>query len=95
MTGPVAVASDVPERLHEMVGEADGPALSEWMLRHGNLEQLLEFHIHRSAWQLEEADAHSWALPRLSGAAKAALPRSRPTSTAGASRRASTRSCTR
>ena len=37
------------------------------------MEQLIEFHIHRSAHQLKEADAHSWALPRLGGAAKAAL----------------------
>jgi hypothetical protein len=73
VTGPIAVASDIPERLHEMLEEADGPVLSEWMLCHSTLEQLLEFHIHRSAWQLKEADAHSWALPRLSGAAKAAL----------------------
>jgi hypothetical protein len=73
VTGPVAMAHDVCERLHEMLEKANGPALSEWMLRHGTLEQLLEFHIHRSAWQLKEADAHSWALPRLSGAAKAAL----------------------
>ena len=29
--------------------------------------------MHRSAYQLKEADAHTWALPRLSGAAKAAL----------------------
>ena len=29
--------------------------------------------IHRSAYQLKEADPHSWALPRLSGGPKAAL----------------------
>ena len=29
--------------------------------------------IHRSAYQLKEADPHSWAIPRLSGAPKAAL----------------------
>ena len=29
--------------------------------------------IHRSAYQLKEADPHSWALPRLSGPPKAAL----------------------
>lgn len=73
VTGPVAVGDDVAERLHEMLEEADGPSLSEWMLQHSSLEQLLEFHIQRSAYQLKEADAHSWALPRLSGAAKAAL----------------------
>jgi hypothetical protein len=29
--------------------------------------------VHRSAYQLKEADPHSWAIPRLAGAAKAAL----------------------
>ena len=29
--------------------------------------------MHRSLYQLKEADPHSWALPRLSGRAKAAL----------------------
>jgi hypothetical protein len=30
-----------------------------------------EFAIHRSAYQLKEADPHTWALPRLTGVAKA------------------------
>jgi hypothetical protein len=29
--------------------------------------------VHRSAYQLKEADPHAWAIPRLSGRAKAAL----------------------
>jgi len=29
--------------------------------------------VHRSAYQLKEADPHSWAIPRLSGPPKAAL----------------------
>jgi hypothetical protein len=36
-------------------------------------EQLLEFLVHRSAYQLKEADPHSWAIPRLYGPPKAAL----------------------
>ncbi len=46
---------------------------SEYMAERATLEQLLEFTVHRSAYQLKEADPHSWALPRLAGAAKAAL----------------------
>jgi hypothetical protein len=34
---------------------------------------VLEFVVHRSAYQLKEADPHSWAIPRLSGPPKAAL----------------------
>ena len=41
--------------------------------RHATLEQLLEFLAHRSAYQLKEADPHSWALPRLYGGPKGAL----------------------
>jgi hypothetical protein len=73
VTGPVRLAEDVPSRLHELLATADGPSLSTYMAEEATLEQLLEFTVHRSAYQLKEADPHSWALPRLSGAAKAAL----------------------
>jgi Iron-containing redox enzyme len=54
--------------------EADqGPQLSVQMERRADLDQFREFLIHRSAYQLKEADPHSWAIPRLSGPAKAAL----------------------
>jgi hypothetical protein len=43
------------------------------MLEHGTLEQFREFAVHRSAYQLKEADPHSWAIPRLHGRAKSAL----------------------
>jgi hypothetical protein len=51
----------------------DGPSLSRHLQRTGTLEQFLEFVVHRSAYQLKEADPHSWAMPRLSGQPKAAL----------------------
>ena len=51
----------------------DGPSLSKYMARDGTRVQLLEFLVHRSAYQLKEADPHSWAIPRLEGADKAAL----------------------
>jgi hypothetical protein len=50
-----------------------GPSLSKHLEREGTLEQYLEFVIHRSAYQLKEADPHSWALPRLHGGPKAAM----------------------
>jgi hypothetical protein len=34
---------------------------------------MLEFAVRRSAYQLKEADPHSWALPRLTGPPKAAM----------------------
>ena len=48
-------------------------SLSRHLSRYGTLAQLHEFLVHRSAYQLKEADPHSWALPRLSGSPKAAL----------------------
>jgi hypothetical protein len=51
----------------------DGPSLSKHLERDGTLEQFLEFVVHRSAYQLKEADPHSWALPRLHGRPKAAM----------------------
>src|SRR5205823_10775715 len=56
------------------VAEADDAAsVAGHLEREGTLEQLLEFLVHRSAYQLKEADPHSWALPRLHGAPKAAM----------------------
>jgi Iron-containing redox enzyme len=51
----------------------DGPSLSKHLERKGTLDQYLEFVVHRSAYQLKEADPHSWALPRLHGGPKAAM----------------------
>jgi hypothetical protein len=55
------------------IAEEEGPSLSSYIRAQASLEQVHEFMIHRSAYQLKEADPHSWAIPRLSGAPKAAL----------------------
>jgi Iron-containing redox enzyme len=52
---------------------AAGPSLSAFLERDGTRDQFREFAVHRSAYQLKEADPHSWAIPRLEGAPKAAL----------------------
>jgi hypothetical protein len=66
-------ASDVGGSLQRIINEDDGPSLSRFMETQATEEQFLELVIHRSAYQLKEADPHSWAIPRLSGAPKAAL----------------------
>lgn len=73
IAGPIVVGGDIEDRLVNLLAAGDGPSLSEYMATDSTMDQLLEFHVHRSAYQLKEADAHTWALPRLSGAAKAAL----------------------
>ena len=70
---PAPAIGDVERRLHAVLDAAEGPSLSTYMMERATLAQVLEFHVHRSAYQLKEADPHSWALPRLGGAAKAAL----------------------
>ena len=63
---------DVGAELQQLAG-AGGPSLSQWIHDHGGLREMREFAVHRSAYQLKEADPHSWAIPRLEGRAKAAL----------------------
>jgi hypothetical protein len=70
---PEADPARVGETIMRLADEDDGPQLSTYMERKASLEQFREFLIHRSAYQLKEADPHSWAIPRLHGPAKAAL----------------------
>jgi hypothetical protein len=56
------------------IADADAaPSVSTYIERQASLGQVLEFLVHRSAYQLKEADPHSWALPRLWGPPKAAM----------------------
>ena len=71
--GPTPSGGDVAAELHRIVGEAGGPSLSAYMAERGTLEQMREFAVHRSAYQLKEADPHTWAIPRLAGGPKAAM----------------------
>ncbi|MEU0796766.1 iron-containing redox enzyme family protein [Amycolatopsis sp. NPDC005961] len=64
---------DVPKALLELVRNDDGPSLAKFLQRRASAGQFREFVVHRSVYHLKEADPHSWAIPRLSGAAKVAL----------------------
>jgi len=73
---PSATAAEtagVPEALQRIVAADEGPPLSRHLETKGTREQMLEHVIHRSAYQLKEADPHSWAIPRLAPGPKAAL----------------------
>jgi hypothetical protein len=70
---PEADPAQVGETIMRLIDQDDGPQLSTYMERKASHEQFREFLIHRSAYQLKEADPHSWAIPRLDGPAKAAL----------------------
>ena len=71
--GPSACLGDVGSALDELIAAASGPSLSTFILESGSLGQLQEFCVHRSAYQLKEADPHTFAIPRLWGEAKAAM----------------------
>jgi hypothetical protein len=64
---------DMDLALRAIADADDAPSLSQYLERHATFEQVLEFVAHRSAYQLKEADPHSWALPRLYGGPKAAM----------------------
>ena len=53
--------------LREIVDADDAPSLARYIECRADPEQFREALIHRSAYQLKEADPHAWALPRLWG----------------------------
>jgi hypothetical protein len=73
VAGDGVSAEGVGDELQRLVREDSGPPLSRYVETQASLEQLREHVAHRSAYQLKEADPHSWAIPRLTGGPKAAL----------------------
>jgi hypothetical protein len=71
--GLLAPTQRVGDELRQLVADDTAPSLSRYVQTQATLEQVLEHVVHRSAYQLKEADPHSWAVPRLAGPAKAAL----------------------
>jgi hypothetical protein len=59
--------------LFDLTGKDSGPSMSRFVAKRATREQLDEFLIHKSIYQLKEADPHTWAIPRLNGRAKAAM----------------------
>jgi hypothetical protein len=70
---PTSVAPEEIDLALRAVADEDGPALAGHIQTQATEEQVREFMVHRSAYQLKEADPHSWAIPRLYGPPKAAL----------------------
>jgi hypothetical protein len=72
-TPPPATADTMDIALRAIADADDFPSLSRHLETQGTAAQFREFLMHRSAYQLKEADPHSWAIGRLSGPPKAAL----------------------
>jgi hypothetical protein len=64
--------SNVKSMLNK-IADQSGPPLSRHLRDKASLADFKDYIIHRSAYQLKEADPHSWVIPRLEGKAKAAL----------------------
>jgi Iron-containing redox enzyme len=55
------------------VEPAEGTGPSYYLRDEGSWEQMLEYFVHRSLYHLKEGDPHAWAIPRLTGQAKASF----------------------
>lgn len=70
---PEPTQDAVARHLFALTAPTSGPSVSRFVAKKATREQLDEFLINRSIYTLREADPHSWAIPRLTGRAKAAL----------------------
>ncbi|MGH9271935.1 MAG: iron-containing redox enzyme family protein, partial [Ilumatobacteraceae bacterium] len=68
-----AADGDLATRLFALAGSFNGPSLAEYVQRHATEAQIREFLLHKSVYQLKEADPHTWVIPRLEPAVKARL----------------------
>lgn len=66
-------SGDVVDGLSALANGDGGRSTSAWLAAHGDLEHVREEAVHRSLYQRREADPHTFGLPRLRGAPKAAL----------------------
>lgn len=68
---PGTTAAAEMDRLAQAPDSGHGP--SHHLRRDGSWQQLREYFVHRSVYHLKEGDPHAWAIPRLTGHAKAAF----------------------
>jgi hypothetical protein len=73
LPGAEGLADQVARALFELTAPTPGPSVARFVAKKATEEQLRELLMHRSLYQLKESDPHTWAIPRLSGRAKAAL----------------------
>ena len=55
------------------VEPVDGDGPSYYLRDEGTWKQMREYFVHRSLYHLKEADPHAFAIPRLTGQAKASF----------------------
>jgi hypothetical protein len=70
---PPAPSTTIDRELRAIVRAHGDGALTAFLAEEATEEQFREFLEHRSVYHLKEADPFTWAIPRLEGAAKAAM----------------------
>jgi hypothetical protein len=74
LTGPLRASGEpIDQQLAAVIAADDSPSLSSYLAKRGTLEQWREYLTVRSVYHLKEGDPHTFAIPRLSGRAKAAM----------------------
>jgi Iron-containing redox enzyme len=72
--GPIEPGRSAEAEMEALSREpADGTGPSYWLRDNGTWEQMREYFVHRSLYHLKEGDPHAWAIPRLTGQAKASF----------------------
>jgi Iron-containing redox enzyme len=61
------------EGFFDVVAATDGPSVTAYLQHTATRDQMLEFLVHRTVYQLKEADPHAFVVPRLTGTPKARL----------------------
>ena len=72
--GPIETGRTAAKEMEEIsIETVDGTGPSYYLRDSGTWEQAREYFVHRSVYHLKEGDPHAWAIPRLTGGAKAAF----------------------
>ena len=72
--GDIEPGTSAADEMAELsVEPLNGTGPSHHLQDSGTWDQMREYFVHRSPYHLKEGDPHAWAIPRLSGTAKAAF----------------------
>lgn len=72
--GPIESGRTAQAEMDDLSIEAsDGAGPSYWLRDNGTWDQMREYFVHRSLYHLKEGDPHAFAIPRLTGQAKASF----------------------
>jgi hypothetical protein len=72
--GPIEPGQTAEAEMDDLsIESVDGTGPSYWLRDSGTWEQMCEYFVHRSIYHLKEGDPHAWAIPRLTGQAKASF----------------------